>query len=51
MADSIEDPGCYRIIVDGILEWDTDLLNREGKFSDLTFGDIIEWPKFRTVFD
>ncbi|XXG82888.1 hypothetical protein AAC387_Pa10g0766 [Persea americana] len=46
---STEEEGCYRIVVDEILKFDVELLGGEKTFGDLTVGDIISWPTFRTV--
>lgn len=51
MGLSIDEGGCYRIVIDGILKADELLLGGDTTFGDLTLGDIISWPIFRTVAD
>ena len=46
----IEEEGCYRIVVDEILKFDVELLGGEKTFGDLTVGDVISRPTYRTVF-
>ena len=47
---STEEEGCNRIVVDEILKSDVELLGGEKTFEDLTVGDVISRPKYRTVF-
>ena len=47
---STEDEGCYRTVVDEILKFDVELLGGERTFGDITVGDIILWPTYRTMF-
>ncbi|RWR91007.1 bromodomain-containing protein 4-like protein isoform X3 [Cinnamomum micranthum f. kanehirae] len=49
-GDSPDDPGCYKIILDEIIEGNVDLVIGEGKTEDLITGDETEWPKWKTVF-
>lgn len=49
-GDSPDDPGCYKIILDEIIEGNVDLVTGEGKMEDLITGDETEWPKWKTVF-
>ena len=49
-GDSSDDPGCYKIILDEIIEGNVDLVTGEGKMEDLITGDETEWPKWKTIF-
>ena len=51
MGLSTDEGGCYRIVIDSILKDDELLLGGDRTFGDLTLGDIISWPIFRTLSD
>ena len=51
MGLSTDEGGYYRIVIDSILKDDELLLGGDRTVGDLTLGDIISWPIFRTLSD
>ncbi|XXG82199.1 hypothetical protein AAC387_Pa10g0197 [Persea americana] len=47
---STEEEECYKVIVDEIIEGSVELIGGGKSFQDLTLGDTIDWPIFRTTF-
>ena len=47
---SSEEEECYKVIVDEIIEGSVELMGGGKLFQDLTPGDTIDWPIFRTTF-
>lgn len=48
MGESLEDEGCYRVIIDEIFDGEVELQDGVSQLRDKILGDFIDWPKYRT---
>eukprot|EP00268_Persea_americana_P025619 TRINITY_DN24949_c0_g1_i16.p1 TRINITY_DN24949_c0_g1~~TRINITY_DN24949_c0_g1_i16.p1 ORF type:complete len:161 (-),score=23.02 TRINITY_DN24949_c0_g1_i16:132-614(-) len=49
IGSSLEYPGCYKIVVEEILDYSVQLVSRDKPFGDLRLGDTIDWPMYKTL--
>lgn len=43
IGSSLEYPGCYRNVMEEILDYSVQLVSGDKTYGDLTLGDMIEW--------